>query len=210
MSHCTKFDFTYTDEEAITKAFVKLGLTPTTDLVSEFNSEFSKAALGSLGYLGKRQFRAICARAEDDFNYFVCKIENNLYELLIEQSYPAPGDETKIVGLASRFQRAYISVAVENTISRINASGVPTRLKESADHFEIEFGSNYEYSIRVTFSGNEIKEEVFGVKGDICTKLTEELESLLASPTAELLTEWKPEYTVVHEEQTLQILSARL
>ncbi|PYC36256.1 MULTISPECIES: DUF2997 domain-containing protein [Pseudomonas chlororaphis group] len=210
MSHCTKFDFTYTDEEAITKAFVKLGLTPTTDIVSEFNSDFSKEVIGPLGYMGDRQFRAICASTEDDFNYFACKIENNFYKLLIEQSAPLPGDEEIMADLAARFQRAYISVAIDNTISRINASGVPTRLKEAADHFEIEFGSNYEYSIRITFSGNSVTEEVFGVKGDICTKLTEELESLLASPTAELLTEWKPEYTVVHEEQTLQILSARL
>lgn len=210
MSHCTKFDFTYTDEEAITKAFVKLGLTPTTDIVSEFNSDFSKEVIGPLGYMGDRQFRAICASTEDDFNYFACKIENNFYKLFIEQSAPLPGDEEIMADLAARFQRAYISVAIDNTISRINASGVPTRLKEAADHFEIEFGSNYEYSIRITFSGNSVTEEVFGVKGDICTKLTEELESLLASPTAELLTEWKPEYTVVHEEQTLQILSARL
>ncbi|KIH84981.1 DUF2997 domain-containing protein [Pseudomonas batumici] len=210
MSHCTKFEFTYTDEEAIAKAFVKLGLEPTTALVAEFNSDFSKKALGPLGYMGKRQFRAICARAENGFNFFACKIEDPVYTLLIERESRSPGDEVIMADLASRFQRAYVGVAIDATLRRIEATGIPARLQESADGFEVEFGSNYEYSVRVTLSGNEVKEEVFGVKGDICTTLTQELESLLASPSAELLTEWKPEYTVVHEEQTLQILSARL
>lgn len=210
MSHCTKFEFTYTDEKTIVKAFGKLGLEPTTELVCEFNSDFSKNVLAGLGYLGERQFRAITAYTEEGFSLFVCKTEDNTYELLIEREVIGPDDDLNMEELASNFQRAYVSVAVDETVHRINASGVPARIVESADNFTVEFGSNYEYSIRVTFSENEIKEEVLGVKGDICTKLTEELESLLASPSTELLTEWKPEYTVVHEEQTLQILSASL
>ncbi|QIH06491.1 MULTISPECIES: DUF2997 domain-containing protein [unclassified Pseudomonas] len=209
MSHCTKFEFTYTDEETIVKAFTKLGLTPTTELIGEYNI-LSKLTIRLLGYMGSSQFRAISAPTDGGYNYFACKMENNVYKLIIEHASLFKKDESTTKNLASRFQRAYISAAIENTMQRIEASGIPTRLKESEDNFDIEFGSNYEYRIRVTLSGNEIKEEVFGVKGDICTKLTEELESLLASPTAELLTEWKPEYTVVHEEQTLQILSARL
>lgn len=99
-------------------------------------------------------------------------------------------------------------MVIDGTIKRIEASGVPARVRESPQGFEVEFGPHYEYSIHVTFTGDEITEEVRGVKGDICTRLTEELETLLSRPTAELVTEWKPEYTLVHEEQTLQILSA--
>jgi hypothetical protein len=208
MSHCTTFEFSYVDEEAIAKAFGKMGLSPTTGLVSVFASDFSKKVLSKIGYMGKQQFRAICGQTADKFNLFVCQIEKGSYQLLIERGAVAAGDEAIMVDLALSFQKAYISVAIDETIKRIEASGVPARVKETLQGLEIEFGPNHEYSIYVTFTGDEITEEVRGVKGDICTKLTEELESLLSSPTAELVTEWKPEYTVVHEEQTLQILSA--
>ncbi|MCY0106795.1 DUF2997 domain-containing protein [Pseudomonas monsensis] len=210
MSHCTKFEFSYVNEEAIVKAFGKMGLSPTTALVAMFSSDFSKKVLSKIGYMGSQQFRAICGQTVDEFNLFVCQIEDGSYKLLIERENVSAGDETIMADLASSFQKAYVNVAIDETIKRIDASGVPARVKESLQGFEIEFGSNYEYSIHVTFTGDEITEEVHGVKGDICTKLTEELESLLSSPTAQLVTEWKPEYTVVHEEQTLQILSVNL
>ncbi|VVM45741.1 hypothetical protein PS684_00243 [Pseudomonas fluorescens] len=208
MSHCTKFEFSYVNEEAIAKAFGKMGLSPTTGLVSIFSSDFSKKVLSRIGYMGTQQFRAICGQTADGFNLFVCQIEDGSYKLLIERENVSVNDESIMAELALSFQKAYISVAIDETITRIGASGVPARVKEHFHGFEVEFGSNYEYSIHVTFTGDQVTEEVRGVKGDICTKLTEELESLLSRPTAELVTEWKPEYTVVHEEQTLQILSA--
>ncbi|MFP0196181.1 DUF2997 domain-containing protein [Pseudomonas sp. PHC1] len=208
MSHCTKFEFSYANEEAIAKAFGKMGLIPTTGLVSMFTSEFSKNVLGRIGYMGTQQFRAVCAETADNFNLFVCKIEEGSYKLLIERETVSAGDEAIMADLALAFQKAYISIAVDETVRRIDASGVPSKVKETLQGFEIEFGPHYEYSIHVTVTGDEITEEVRGVKGDVCTKLTEELESLLSSPTAELVTEWKPEYTVVHEEQTLKIFSA--
>lgn len=210
MSHCTKFEFSYVDEEAIVKAFGKMGLSPTTELFSLFPNEFSKRVLVNLGYMGKHQFRAVSGQTVDGFNLFVCRVEEGSYKLLIEREAASADDEAVKAELASGFQRAYISVAIDETVKRIEASGVPARVKETLQGFEVEFGSHYEYSIHVTFTGDEIMEEVRGVKGDICTKLTEELETLLSRPTAELVTEWKPEYTVVHEEKTLQILSASL
>ncbi len=210
MSHCTRFEFSYVNEDAIAKAFGKMGINPETDIVFLYPSEFSKKVLSKVGYMGSQQFRAVCGRAADGFNLFVCQIEENSYRLLIERDTVSDGDEAIKADLALSFQKAYISVAIDETIRRIEASGVPARTKETLQGFEIEFGPQYEYSIHVTFAGDEVMEEVRGVKGDICTKLTEELEALLSSPTAELVTEWKPEYTVVHEEQTLQILSANL
>ncbi len=208
MSHCTTFEFSYVDEETIAKAFGKMGIIPTTGLVSIFSSDFSKRVLSKIGYMGTQQFRAICGQTADDFNLFVCQVEAGSYKLLIERGTASAGDEALMAELALSFQKAYISVVIDGTIKRIEASGVPARVRESPQGFEVEFGPHYEYSIHVTFTGDEITEEVRGVKGDICTRLTEELETLLSRPTAELVTEWKPEYTVVHEEQTLQILSA--
>lgn len=209
MSHCTTFQFSYVDEEAIVKAFGKMGLSPTTALVSFFSSDFSKKVLSIIGYMGNQQFRAICGQTTDKFNLFVCQMEEGSYKLLVERDTISANDEVVMADLALSFQKAYISVAIDETIKRIDASGVPARVKETLQGFEVQFGPHYEYSIHVTFAGDEITEEVCGVKGDICTQLTETLESLLSSPTAELVTEWKPEYTVVHEEQTLQILSAK-
>ncbi|MFD2645216.1 DUF2997 domain-containing protein [Pseudomonas japonica] len=210
MSHCTKFEFSYVNEEAIAKAFGKMGLSPTTGLVATFASDFSKKVLSRIGYMGTQQFRAICGQTADGFNLFVCQVEEGVYTLLIERETVSDGDEAIMADLALSFQKAYVSVAIDETVKRIEASGVPANVKETRQGFEIEFGPHHEYSIHVTFTGDEIMEEVRGVKGDICTRLTEELESLLSRPTSELLTEWKPEYTVVHEEQTLQILSANL
>lgn len=207
MSHCTKFEFSYVDEEAIAKAFGKMGLTPTTGLVSMFASDFSKKVLSAIGYMGQQQFRAIYGTA-GEFSLFVCQIEEGSYKLLIERETVSANDEAIMSDLALSFQKAYISVAIDETVKRIDASGFPSRVKETVQGFEVEFGPSYEYSIHVTFTGDEVTEEVHGVKGDICTKLTEELEALLSRPTAELVTEWKPAYTVVHEEQTLQILRA--
>ncbi|MGY2440301.1 DUF2997 domain-containing protein [Pseudomonas sp. SDO52101_S400] len=208
MSHCTKFEFSYVDEEAIAKAFGKMGLSPTTGLVSVFASDFSKKVLSKIGYMGQQQFRAICGKTADEFNLFVCQIEEGSYKLLIERGTVSANDEAMMADLALRFQKAYVSVAIDETVKRIDASGFPSRVKETGQGFEVEFGPSYEYSIHVTFTGDQVTEEVHGVKGDICTKLTEELEALLSRPTAELVTEWKPAYTVVHEEQTLQILRA--
>ncbi|MCU0092618.1 DUF2997 domain-containing protein [Pseudomonas koreensis] len=207
MSHCTKFEFSYVDEEAIAKAFGKMGLSPTTGLVSMFASDFSKKVLSAIGYMGQQQFRAIYGMA-GEFSLFVCQIEQGSYKLLIERETVSTDDEAIMSDLALSFQKAYISVAIDETVKRIDASGFPSRVKETVQGFEVEFGPSYEYSIHVTFTGDEVTEEVHGVKGDICTKLTEELEALLSRPTAELVTEWKPAYTVVHEEQTLQILRA--
>ncbi|EJM27440.1 DUF2997 domain-containing protein [Pseudomonas sp. GM25] len=207
MSHCTKFEFSYVDEEAIAKAFGKMGLSPTTGLVSMFASDFSKKVLSAIGYMGQQQFRAIYGMA-GEFSLFVCQIEQGSYKLLIERETVSVDDEAIMSDLALSFQKAYISVAIDETVKRIDASGFPSRVKETVQGFEVEFGPSYEYSIHVTFTGDEVTEEVHGVKGDICTKLTEELEALLSRPTAELVTEWKPAYTVVHEEQTLQILRA--
>jgi hypothetical protein len=207
MSHCTKFEFSYVDEEAIAKAFGKMGLSPTTGLVSMFASDFSKKVLSAIGYMGQQQFRAIYGTT-GEFSLFVCQIEEGSYKLLIERETVSADDEAIMADLASSFQKAYISVAIDETVKRIDASGFPSRVKETVQGFEIEFGPSYEYSIHVTFTGDQVTEEVHGVKGDICTKLTEELEALLSRPAAELVTEWKPAYTVVHEEQTLQILRA--
>lgn len=83
MSHCTKFDFTYSDEEAIVKAFRKLGINTSNELVATYNSDIAKKVFSQFGYMGKVQQRAICG-CKDGINLFMCKIAENQYELCLE------------------------------------------------------------------------------------------------------------------------------
>lgn len=71
----------------------------------------------------------------------------------------------------------------------------------------INFGPNLEYTLSVLRENDNIIEEVSGVKGDFCTKLTEDIEDLLSQPTAELKTEWKAEVDMQVEDEMLQVLS---
>lgn len=191
------------------KAFSKLGLVSSTDLVSEFSSDFSKSVLSKFGYLGKRQQRAICAKS-GKFWFFLCRFEQDKYEMLIERDSVAHDDDTVMKRMADEFQSAYIEVAVEEAIKKIERTGVPVRLSKLNSEYVIEFGTSFEMSVRVTVVSGKVTEEVFGVKGDVCTKLTEELEAILSRPSAELITEWKPEYSVAHEDRVLQVLSLNL
>jgi hypothetical protein len=206
MSHCTKFDFNYTSEAAIVKAFRKLDIKCSTKLVSEFKSEFSKQVLGSLGYLGNKQYRAICGMI-DKYNIFFCKISENDYECFIERSVIGSNDIEEMKILSGDFQRAYIQVALDEVVKKLDKGNMPSKVKSMHNKYIVSFGNTYEYSLVVSFEEGKITEEVVGVKGDFCTKLTEDIEKILSHPTAELFTEWKQEYRMQIEDQNIQVLS---
>jgi hypothetical protein len=206
MSHCTKFDFKYTSEEAIVKAFKKLNINCSTELISEFKSEFSKQVLGKHGYLGSKQYRAICGKFAK-YNVFLCKIEQNNYELFIERSLVDKHDNDEMKMLSDDFRRAYIEVAIDEIIKKLDKGNMPSKVESSKNKYTINFGSCYEYSLIISFEEGKITEEVIGVKGDFCTKLTEDIENILSHPSAELMTEWKEEYYMQIEDLNIQVLS---
>jgi len=206
MSHCTKFDFKYTSEEAIVKAFRKLDIKCSTELVSEFKSEFSKQVLGKLGFLGNKQYRAICGII-GKYNIFLCKIGENDYELFIERSVVGLNDNEEMKKLSDDFQRAYIEVAIDEIVKKLDKGNMPSKVESSKNKYTVIFGSSYEYSLIISFEEGKITEEVIGVKGDFCTKLTEDIENILSHPTSELVTEWKQEYNMQIEDQKIQVLS---
>jgi hypothetical protein len=206
MSHCTKFDFKYTSEMAIVKAFRKLDIKCSTELVSEFKSEFSKQVLGRLGYLGNKQYRAICG-INGKYNIFLCKIGENDYELFVERSIIGNNDIVEMKKISEDFQRAYIEVAIDEIVKKLDKGNMPSKVESSKNKYIVSFGSSYEYSLVVSFEEGKITEEVIGVKGDFCTKLTEDIENILSHPSAELATEWKQEYNMQIEDQNIQVLS---
>jgi hypothetical protein len=146
MSHCTKFDFKYTSEGSIVKAFRKLDIKCSTELVSEFNSEFSKQVLGKLGYLGNKQYRAICGII-GKYNIFLCKIGENDYELFIERSEVGLNDYEERKKLSDDFQRAYIEVAIDEIVKKLDKGNTPSKVESCKNKYTVVFGSSYEYSL---------------------------------------------------------------
>lgn len=204
MSHCTKFDFSYTNEDAIVKAFRKMNINCSTEMVSEFSSDFGKHILGSLGYAGHKQYRAIIGEIEDG-HIFVCRVEKDKYELLIEHHDQVNPKKDKMI--ANQFRNAYIEVAVDKVLKRLDLNATKYEVSKQPNGLVVNFGPHLEYTLSVLEENGQIVEEVSGVKGDFCTKLTEDIEDILSQPTAELKTEWKQEVEMQVEDKVLQVLS---
>lgn len=206
MSHCTKFDFTYSNERAIVMAFSKLGIKCTTDIVSLHNSDFSKHILGSLGYLGNTQYRAICGVVHP-YQLFMCRIEEDRYELLIEKGDTIyENDAVRMNQIEEQFRNAYIEVAIDEIIKKLDKGNMPSKVESQENKYLIHFGPSYEYKLSIVFDNGVLTEEVEGVKGDFCTKLTEDIEDILSHPEAELNTVWKVEREMLVEDQNIQVL----
>lgn len=207
MSHCTKFDFSYSNERMIVKAFNKLNIPCSTMMICEYDNDFEKRVLNELGYMGSKQSRAICGYS-GEYQLFVCRIEDNLYKLYVEKSSEiTTQDEHRMQTLSDTFCRAYIECAIDEVARKLEKSGMPTEVKKEGYRFVINFGTMLEYSLSVVFDNGQIIEDVHRVKGDFCTKLTEDLEEILSSPTTELNTAWKEEYEMPLEDQNIQVLS---
>ena len=204
MSHCTKFDFSYTSEDAIVKAFRKMNIKCSTEMVSEFSSDFGKQILGKFGYLGRKQYRAIVGEIEEG-HIFVCRVEQDKYELFVEHHQGYDPEKDKII--ADQFRNAYIEVAVDKVLRKLDLSATKYELHRQPNGIIVDFGPNLEYTLSVLSENDQIVEDVKGVKGDFCTKLTEDIEDVLSQTTAELKTEWKQEVEMQIDNDVLQVLS---
>ena len=204
MSHCTKFDFSYTSEDAIVKAFRKMNIKCSTEMVSEFSSDFGNQVLGKLGYLGRKQYRAIIGEIEGG-HIFVCRVEQDKYELFVEHHQVYNPDEDKII--ADKFRNAYIEVAVDKVLRKLDLNATRYELNRQPNGVIVNFGPNLEYTLSVLSENDQIVEDVKGVKGDFCTQLTEDIEDVLSQPTSELKTEWKQDVEMQVDDEVLQVLS---
>lgn len=204
MSHCTKFNFTYSSEDAIVKAFRKLNIKCSTEMVCDFSSDFSKQILGRLGYTGNKQYRAIIGEIEGG-HLFMCRIDENNYQLFVEHhnSYNEAEDEVWV----DKFRNAYIEVAVDKVLRKLDLNATRYEVNKQPNGMIVNFGPNLEYTLSVLSENNQIVEDVKGVKGDFCTKLTEDIEDVLSQPTSELKTEWKQEVELQVDDEVLQVLS---
>lgn len=206
MSHCTKFKFNYSNERAIVKAFHKMGLKCTTGMVASYNSDFSKNVLGGFGYMGNKQFRSIIG-VSGKYQLFMCRVAENHYELYIERSQIGYNDEVEMKQLADRYKMAYMEVAVDGIIKKLDNSNMPSEVVRQENGFVINFGPTMQYTISVISDNDQIVENVEGVKGDFCTRLTEDIEEILSQPTTELRTEFTEEYNMLVDDQNIQVLN---
>lgn len=206
MSHCTKFNFTYSCEESIVRAFRKMNVQTSLELITEFDNDFQKKILSHFGYMGRRQMRAICG-IKNGINMYMCKVAENRYELICEHPNVTPYIKDTMNKLGSEFQQAYVEVAIEAVVKKIEISGTPVEVKKQNYKYIIKFGPSLEYQVVVSFDDNVVTEEVFGIKGDFCTSLTEDIENILSHPESELISEFKPEIDMVVEDQVLQVVS---
>lgn len=206
MSHCTKFDFSYSDEEAIVRAFRKMGVQTSYELIAEYNSDFQKKILSKFGHMGVRQMRAICG-CKNGINMFMCKVAENKFELMCEHPKITHQVQDRMNKLGVEFQQAYIEVAVDAVVKKIENSGTPAQVMKQEHKYTINFGPSLEYQVVVSYDDKNVKEEVFGVKGNFCTILTEDIENILSHPETELVSEFKPEIDMVVDDQVLQVIS---
>ena len=204
MSHCTKFDFSYTSDDAIVKAFRKMNINCSTEVVSEFSSDFGKKVLGKLGYAGHKQCRAIVGEIEGG-HLFICRVDQGKYELFVEHYDLA--DPQKDEAIANQFRNAYIEVAVDKVLRKLDLNATRYEVNKHHNGVVVNFGPSLEYTLSVLIENDQIVEDVKGIKGDFCTKLTEDIEDVLSQPTSELKTEWKPEVEMQVEDEVLQVLS---
>ena len=208
MSHCTTFPLSYTDEATIVAAFRQLGLQPTTNAVAEYGSNLSKALLGRLGYAGNGQLRAIVARA-GDYQMFVVR-EGEAYRLLIERHGMNEGHAGEVAQLEARFRTAYVRASLQSILDGLDDAAVHYELQQDTNGFDLRFGPELARRLRITFAdGGHIREDVSGVVGDACQLLTAELEELLAGESAVLDTVWKPEQSLVLDDEVVQVLRLR-
>ncbi len=206
MSDCTIVDFSYTNKRVVVKAFHKLNMKCSTGMICEFTTDFSKKVLGTLEFAGNKQYRAITGVA-GKYQLFVCRIAEEQYELFIERSDIGVNDEIEMEQLAQQFKMAYIEVAVDGIIKKLDNSNMPSQVVKKDNGFIINFGPTMQYSISIIQDDNQIVENVEGIKGDFCTRLTEDIEDILSLPTTELQTEFKTEYNMMVDDQNIQVLN---
>ncbi len=206
MSHCTRFDFAYRDEVIAVKAFRRLGLRPETTAVSWHANEAMKKIAGILGVAGRHLTRAICAE-RPPYQYFLVR-RGDFFELIVEsQDTRALADTARVTRIEADFRLNYLRVVVEEELGRpLDDAGVPWRMEESADTLTVSFGADFRRHVTLRVIGGMIEEEVSGVVGAGCERLTALLENMLLAPTADLITEWKPAYHEIMEDEVVQVL----
>lgn len=188
------------------KAFRRLGLRPETTVVSWYANDAMKKIAGQLGLAGRDVSRATCAERAP-YQYMLVRKDDYL-ELIVEShDATALADTVRVARVEADFRLCYLSVMVEEELGRpLDDAGVPWRLEKSADTLTVSFGVDFGRRVAFRVTDGVMEEDVSGVVGASCERLTAALENMLAAPTADLMTEWKPAYHEIIEDEVVQVL----
>lgn len=187
MSHCTNFEFQYTDRKLITQTFCNLELKCEDGIVCSYDSEYDKALGISL------EERPAIVAESNGFKYFMEDFGHH-YELSIEKHNITSADERIAKQMGKEFQKQYVKCAAQQVMKQMEQNGHSCLLEENYEGFEIKFGLMYEKSLFIKLQNGRVIERVRGVKGQSCQSITEALENMLSSADVELNTEWTDEY----------------
>ncbi|MBR5314911.1 MAG: hypothetical protein IKU45_05830, partial [Clostridia bacterium] len=124
-----------------------------TEMVSEFSSDFGKQILGKLGYLGRKQYRAIVGEIEGG-HIFVCRVEQDKYELFVEHHQNYNPSEDKVI--ADQFRNAYIEVAVDKVLRKLDLNATRYEVNKQPNGIIVNFGPNLEYTLSVLSENDQI------------------------------------------------------
>lgn len=203
MSHCTSFPFAYTEERHIINALQRMDLKPEYDVVSEYSSDLTKK-LSFFGYLGRKQYRAVCAK-HGEGNIMIIR-DKGIFRFMIESSN---GDVPYKVAsnIESFFRSHYIASVLEEICDDFKARGINAELLNKGNVFHIYLGPDRSISITIEASASSIQESVAGAKGNVCEAITSQIEAMLAAPNSTISSEWKTEYYEQIDNKLIQILN---
>lgn len=198
VSHCTNFEFQYTDRNLILQAFNKLGIKCYDDTVYSYASSFDKTR-----GIPSAERPAICAE-RNGFHYFVENYGNH-YELSMEKHNMTSQEARISEQMADEFKKQYVKCAAEEVMHQMRLKGQNCLMVENSQGFEIKFGALYDKSLLVKLENGRVVESVHGIKGKSCQSITEALENMLSSADVELNTEWTEEYYEPDDSGALKV-----
>jgi hypothetical protein len=132
MSHCTNFDFQYTDRDLICSAFQALNLKWKDDVVYSYASQADKEA-----GIVETSWPAIIAE-KNGFNYFM-KNKGKYYILGIEKHDMSSYDRQIAKEMADEFRNTYIKEVAKIVVEDMNSQGQQAILEEAPGGYEIKF-----------------------------------------------------------------------
>ena len=192
MSHCTKFDFQYTDERCLRAALTQMGLSIQKAMIRGLNNLKWRVDEYPSFHSELQQHSALASKI-DGFNIFMENM-GKYFELSVEKHNMNAEELHYATSLSNKIRKNYIKEVAQVFVNKMTEKGTNCLLDQTTEGFVIRFGQLYEKSILIKFDNGRVIEEVQGVKGQSCASVTEALENMLSSDEVDLETEWTGEY----------------
>ena len=203
MSHCTRFEMSFTDKRSLFKAMRNLNLKPENKVWAEYSSHFAKKLDLSKKIIGK-----LLTGCSGNLNVFFVESEIGLIPHF--ESPVLGGGDLERVGktLLVKLRQEYVRCVLQEYLLLLQETGPATASEVNQGDslsFIIKFGEIGEKSINVNVDNNGvIIEDVSGVLGRSCIDATKSIEQKMN--INQLQRNWTHEYNAEIEDQVIQVL----